>query len=131
MDHRNDTTWIGGITQSEMIGEGPFAEGSEVRRVAHFMGKRIDYVLRVERLDQGSFLEMRSVKGPFPMTVNYAFADVEGGTRVSIRVGGRPGRLYRLAEPMLAKRTRSSIASDLARLRALLEAGAGATPAGS
>ncbi len=131
MDRRNDVAWICGISESELLGEGVFGEGSEVRRVAHFMGKRIDYVLRVERLDPDSFLGMRSVKAPFPMTVDYAFADADGGTRMSIRVGGQPGRLYRLAGPVLARQTRASIASDLARLRALLEYGADAAPAGS
>ena len=69
MDHTHDTTWIGGVSESEMLGEGTFGVGSEIRRVAHFMGKRIDYVLRVERLDLDTFLGMRSVKAPFPMTV--------------------------------------------------------------
>jgi len=54
MDHRNDTRWIGGISESELSGEGPLGVGSDVRRVASFMGRRIEYVNRVEELDPGS-----------------------------------------------------------------------------
>jgi carbon monoxide dehydrogenase subunit G len=64
---------------------------------------------------------MRSVKAPFPMTVDYAFADEDTGTRVTIRVTGEPGGLYRLAGSKLASKTRDSIGEDLERLRALLE----------
>lgn len=121
MDHRNDTVWIGGIRRSELLGEPPLAEGSEVRRVASFLGRRIEYVLRIERMRPGEELAMRSVRAPFPMTVVYGFADDGGGTRVSIRVGGEPRRWYRLGEGLLAEQTRRSIARDLERLRRMLE----------
>jgi len=121
MDHRNDATWIGDISESELLGEPPIRVGSDDRRVARFLGRRIDYVLRVERLDDDAFLGMRSVKAPFPMAVDYAFEDQGTGTLVRIRVGGQPGRVYKLAGGMLAKQTEKSIASDLARLKALLE----------
>ena len=52
IDHRNDPVWIGGISESELLGEPPIAIGSRVRRVASFMGKRIEYVNEVTRLDQ-------------------------------------------------------------------------------
>ena len=121
MDHGNDTTWIGGIRRSELLGEPPLAEGSDVLRVASFLGRRIEYVLRVDRLRAGEELAMRSVRAPFPMTVVYGFADADGGTRVSIRVGGEPRGWYRIGERLLAERSRRSIAQDLERLRDLLE----------
>jgi hypothetical protein len=121
MDHRNDTTWIGGIRRSELLGEPPLREGSDVLRVASFLGRTIEYVLRVDRLRPGEELAMRSARAPFPMTVVYGFADADGGTRVSIRVGGEPRGWYRIGERLLADRSRRSIAKDLERLRDLLE----------
>jgi hypothetical protein len=58
------------------------------------------------------------------MSVDYAFEDRGGGTLVRIRVAGEPGRIYRLAGPMLAAQTRKSIEGDLMRLKELLELGA-------
>jgi polyketide cyclase/dehydrase/lipid transport protein len=123
MDHRNDTAWIGGIRESQLQGDEPFGVGSLVRRVATFLGRRIEYVNRVEELEPDTRLLMRSVKSPFPMAVTYAFEDgVDGGTRTSVRVqGGTPGSFYRMAEPLLARQVRRSVTRDLRTLKALLE----------
>jgi hypothetical protein len=123
MDHRNDTTWIGGIKESELQGDAPFGVGSHVRRVASFLGRRIEYVNRVEEIEPDARLLMRSVKSPFPMVVTYSFEDdADGGTRTSVRVqGGTPGSFYRIAEPLLARQVRRSVRSDLRTLKGLLE----------
>jgi carbon monoxide dehydrogenase subunit G len=122
MDHRNDTAWIGGIKESELQGSEPFGVGSLVRRVATFLGRRIEYVNRVEELEPDTRLLMRSVKSPFPMAVTYAFEDDgDGGTRTSVRVQGKSGSLYRMAEPLLARQVRRSVTTDLRTLKALLE----------
>ena len=121
IDHRNDPVWIGGISESELLGEPPIAIGSRVRRVASFMGKRIEYVNEVTRLDQGKTLEMRSVRSPFPMVVTYTFDDMEEGTRASVRVQGDPSALYRLAGPLLSRQVRRSVQRDLERLKEILE----------
>jgi uncharacterized membrane protein len=120
IDQRNDPAWIGGISQSELLGDLPITVGSRVR-VASFMGKRIEYVNEVTRLVGGKALEMRSVKSPFPMVVTYAFEDAEGGTRTSVRVQGDPSALYRLAGPLLARQVTRSVQGDLQRLKGILE----------
>lgn len=121
IDHRNDTTWIGGITESELLSEGPLGVGSDVRRVASFMGKRIEYVNRIDVLEPGGTLAMHSVKAPFPMRITYSFEDAAGGTDASVRVQGEPAALYKLAGPLLARQVRRSVAGDLLTLKALLE----------
>jgi hypothetical protein len=66
---------------------------------------------------------MRSVKAPFPMTVVYEFEDADGGTRMRIRTRGEASGFYKLAGPMLAAAVKRGVAGDLARLKAILEAG--------
>ena len=121
VDHRNDTRWIGGISESELLGEGPLGVGSDVHRVASFMGKKIEYVNRVEELEPGRRLVMRSIRSPIPMTVTYAFEDDGDGTRTSVRVQGEPGAMYRVAGPILSRQVRRSVANDLRTLTRLLE----------
>ena len=120
-DPRNDPVWIGGISEAELLGDPPLEKGSSVRRVASFMGKRIEYVLEVVGLDPGERLAMRSIRSPFPMAVTYSFEPGDGGTRMAIRVEGDPGGVYRLAGPLLPGMVRRSVAKDLRRLRAILE----------
>jgi uncharacterized protein YndB with AHSA1/START domain len=121
IDHRHDTEWIGGIQESKLLGDGPLGVGSDVRRVASFMGRRIEYVNRIVELEPGRRLVMRSVKAPFPMEVTYAFTDAPDGATTSVRVRGEPAAMYKLAGPLLAAQVRRSVAGDLRTLRELME----------
>jgi carbon monoxide dehydrogenase subunit G len=120
-DWRNDSEWIGGISAARLATDGEFGVGARVERVASFMGKRIEYVLEVEDYDPRSRVAMRSVKGPFPMTVEYDLAGEGDATQARIRVGGDASGFYRIAGPLLNRAAVRSIAGDLKRLKALLE----------
>jgi uncharacterized membrane protein len=123
-DNRNDPEWIGGITESELLGSGPLGFGSDVRRKASFLGRKIVYVNRVVDLDPERRLAMRSVQAPFPMAVSYSFEDTDGadaGTTISVRVEGQPEGMYKVAGPLLARQVRRSVANDLRMLKKLME----------
>ena len=121
MDPVNDPLWISGIKQARMLTEPPLAKGTRVERVASFLGRRIEYVLEVEEHDPDALLEMRSVKGPFPMRVTYAFEEAGDGTLVRIRVQGESGGFYSLAGPLLSRSIKRNITGDLRALKRLLE----------
>ena len=114
-DPANDPRWIGGLREAELLGEPPVAVGSRVRRVAYFLGRRVEYVNEVVALD-ATTLDMRSVQAPFPMHITYRFEPAaDGGTDVSNHVrGGGPW--------MLSPLVRRNVQRDLERLRDRLEA---------
>jgi uncharacterized protein YndB with AHSA1/START domain len=113
-DPAHDPEWIGGLREAELLGDPPIAVGSRVRRVAHFLGRRVEYVNEVLALDDTQ-LDMRSVKAPFPMRITYLFApSAQGGTDVSNHVRGGGPRLF---NPLV----RRNVQRDLERLRDLLE----------
>jgi uncharacterized membrane protein len=120
-DWRNDPEWIGGISEAQQVSGGEFGVGSQVARVASFLGKRIEYVNEVTELEPGRRLAMRSVKGPFPMTVVYEFEDAEGGTLVRVRVGGDASGFYRAAGAVMSRQVKRSITGDVERLKRILE----------
>jgi uncharacterized protein YndB with AHSA1/START domain len=74
-DPANDPEWIGGLREARLLGEGPLREGS--------------------------VLEMRSVKAPFPMHITYTFEDRDGGTVVRNHVRGGGG-FFSLGSPPFA-----------------------------
>jgi uncharacterized membrane protein len=117
MDWRNDTEWIGALNEVALVREEPL----QVRRVAGFLGKRIEYVNEVVELEPGRRLAMRSVKAPFPMTVVYEFEDEGEGTLMRIRTGGDATGFYRVAGPLLARAVKRGVEGDLARLKRNLE----------
>jgi uncharacterized membrane protein len=119
-DPANDPEWIGGLREARLLGEGPLREGSRVARVASFMGRRVEYVNEITRLEPGSVLEMRSVKAPFPMHITYTFEERDGGTLVRNRVRGGGG-LFSLGSPAFAPLVRRNVQRDLERLREVLE----------
>jgi uncharacterized membrane protein len=122
-DPANDTEWIGGIRSAQLLTPRPVTVGSQVERVATFLGRRVHYVNEITELTADR-LAMRSVRSPFPMRITYGHRDAGAGTtQVSVRVEGDAGRFYALGAPLLGLAVRRSIARDLRRLRRILEAG--------
>ncbi|MER7895066.1 SRPBCC family protein [Streptomyces sp. NPDC096046] len=121
MDWRNDADWTQGIRTAELTRQadaGGFGVGAEVTRTAYFLGKRIDYVLRVAAYEPPRLLDMASVAGPMPMHVTYTFDPLpDGGARARIRVRGDASGLYRLAGPVMGRKVRSSLVKDLRDLQ--------------
>ncbi|MFJ8079294.1 SRPBCC family protein [Streptomyces sp. NPDC096205] len=123
MDWRHDAEWTQGIRTAELTREadtGGFGTGAEVTRTAYFLGRRIDYVLRVAAYEPPGLLDMVSVAGPMPMRVTYTFEAHPRGTLARIRVRGGGGGLYRMAAPLLARQVRGSLVKDLRDLEARL-----------
>jgi hypothetical protein len=117
MDPSHDTEWIGALTSVRRLDNGPIRRGSQVERVARFLGRRIHYVNEVVEYDPPHALAMRSVKSPFPLRVLYSFTDHPDGTRARIDVSGEPGRFFRVLRPVLRRMITRNIAADLRRLK--------------
>ena len=56
MDPSNDPSWISGIVEVKALTEPPMSRGTQVERVAGFLGKRVDYVFEVVEYDPESLL---------------------------------------------------------------------------
>jgi uncharacterized membrane protein len=120
-DPANDTSWIGGLRSARLLTPGPVAVGSQVERVASFLGRRVEYVNEITELN-GERLAMRSVRSPFPMRVTYGHRQAsDGATEVSVRVEGDAGRFYALLAPLVGVAVRRSITRDLRNLKQALE----------
>ena len=122
MAPENEPVWIGGIKESRMVTDPPVRIGTEVARVAAFLGKRIDYALRVTQYEPGRIIVMDSIRGPFNMRVTYAFEDAgPNTTRVINRVEGESSGFYGLADSLMAIQVRRSLRRDLKTLKQLME----------
>jgi hypothetical protein len=119
-DPANEAEWIGGLREARLIGDPPLGEGGRVARVASFMGRRVEYVNEVTRLETGRLLEMHSVKAPFPMHIVYSFEEADRGTVVRNRVRGGGG-WFSPGSPLFAPMVKRNIQRDLERLRDVLE----------
>jgi uncharacterized protein YndB with AHSA1/START domain len=122
MEAENDTRWIGGISSARRLTEGPTAVGTRVERVAHFLGRRVEYVMEVVELVPSELIVMRSIRSPFPMRVTYSFEDEDASTVARVRVEGGPEGFYRMAGGLMAPAVKRNIQSDVKRLKQIMEA---------
>jgi hypothetical protein len=121
-DPQNDLRWTGGITSSRPSQPGPLVLGATVERTAKFLRRSFTYGYVVTQHDPDRLVELK-VDRPFPMLIRYELEEAADGTLVAIHAAGAPGRFFGWATPLAARQVRKSIASDLDRLRASLEAG--------
>jgi hypothetical protein len=122
-DPARDPDWIGGTDRVELVTPPPLAQGSQVRRIGGFLGRRIVWLMRVESYEPGRFVAMHALESPFPMDVDYRLEPLGDGsrTRASIRIRGEGRGMYGLPGPLLGPMVRRSVLGDLKRLRALVE----------
>ena len=121
-DPDNATAWYERIETVEWRTERPLAVGSEVAFAARFLGRRLAYTYRIEELEPGERLVMRTADGPFGMETSYTWEGLDiGGTRMTLRNRGEPSGFSRAVAPFLSGAMRRANRQDLRRLKELLE----------
>ena len=122
-DPGNATAWYDNIERVEWQTEPPLRVGSRVSFVARFLGRTLAYTYEISELVDGRRLVMRTSDGPFPMETTYTWTNAGGGTRMTLRNRGEPSGFAGVAAPVMAAAMRRANRKDLARLKAILEAG--------
>jgi uncharacterized membrane protein len=123
-DPDNATSWYQNIKSVEWKSPKPLTTGSRVAFTAQFLGRRLAYTYEVRELIPGERFVQATAEGPFPMETTYTWEDTPaGGTRMMLRNQGRPAGFSKLAAPLMASAIRRANRKDLARLKAILEAG--------
>jgi hypothetical protein len=124
-DPDNVSLWYANIRSVEWLSQPPLEVGSRLAFVASFLGRRLTYTYRVREHVPASRLVMSTQEGPFPMETSYLWEDTARGTRMTLRNRGEPSGFSKVAAPVLAQAMRRANRQDLARLKGLLESGAG------
>jgi hypothetical protein len=125
-DPTNAPRWYANIKSVEWRTPPPVGVGSRMDFVATFLGRRLAYTYEVVEREPARRLVMRTADGPFPMETAYTWEPVgDASTRMTLRNRGKPTGFSRLTAPMVERAMRRATAKDLARLKALLEAGPG------
>ncbi len=119
-DFENNPRWQGGMERCTWDGEGR-GVGATYSQEARFFGRPIHTSFRVTALEPGRSVSIESVVSTFPIQVTRSVEPDGDGCVVTAHVRGQPTGLLKLMSGM-AKR---SIRADYARLKALLEEGAG------
>jgi uncharacterized protein YndB with AHSA1/START domain len=121
----NFPRWAGAVVAaSRQTSPGPVGVGTTFTQQNRLLGRRFTTALRVVAYEPGRRFEYASTAGPIGFAGHYTFAPTAGGTRfTAVDETTPPGLLRRLA-PLLRPLAQRQIARNLARLKAVLEAGA-------
>jgi Polyketide cyclase / dehydrase and lipid transport len=125
-DPKRDPEWIGGVDRVELVTDPPTTVGSKVRRIGGFMGRPIEWLMRVEAYEPERHVGMHALEAPFPMDVDYRLEPIDGDrrTRASIRIRGSAAGMYgAMPGPLMRWMVRRSVQGDLKRLKRLVESG--------
>jgi hypothetical protein len=123
-DPSRDPEWIGGVDRVELLTPPPLGLESQVRRIGGFLGRSIEWIMRIDVLEPERHVGMHALRSPFPMDVDYLLEPAEGGraTQASIRIRGEAKGMYGLPGPLLGPMVRRSVTGDLRRLKKIVEA---------
>ena len=120
-DPSNAPEWYDKISSIEWRTDPPFAVGSRMDFVAHFLGRRLAYTYEVRVFEPGERLVMSTSEGPFPMETSYAWTPSGDGTHMTLRNRGVPAGFSRVLSPLMVPAMRRANRKDLAKLKAILE----------
>jgi uncharacterized protein YndB with AHSA1/START domain len=124
-DVENLPRWQSGVVQSRPISSGPMTPGfqfEETAKVGPWKLRNICTVTEMRPAQRFAFAAKSS--GPLDYEGSFDLQPVAGGTRLTVSGSVRLKGLWRLLQPLLAPDLRKETRTEMANLKALLEAGA-------
>lgn len=115
-DPKCDTLWIGGLSNVFPQTGGSLKKGSRVDRVGSFMGRHFSAKVLVVKDEPEKMLELSSDE-PFESKIKYELEDVEGGTKVRLRLTGFVDHQYTIPPAVFGKSVTEALIEDLKRLK--------------
>ncbi len=118
----NAPEWYKNIKTIEWKTPKPLKLGSRIAFVAHFLGKRLEYVYEIIALVPGKKLVMKTASGPFPMETIYTWESLDANiTRMTLRNRGNPTGFSKIVSPVMEFAMRRANKKDLLMIKRILE----------
>ncbi len=128
-DFKNANQWSSNLERIEVLSEGPFGRGTELRYVIQTPGGRQELEVEHTTVTPGKTVAGKFVKGPIKGTWKYTYADRGGSTKVTYAMDYEPnGFAARIFFSLIEKQLPGDVARTLASLKRYVEAGKGPRP---
>ncbi|MFL6468895.1 MAG: hypothetical protein ACJ72Z_13130 [Pyrinomonadaceae bacterium] len=115
-DPKCDTLWIGGLNNVFPQSSGPMKKDSLVERVGSFQGRQFSAKVLVVKDVPEQMLELSSDE-PFEMKIKYELDEVDGGTKVKLRIQGIVEDQFQIPPASFGKLVTEALNNDLKRLK--------------
>ena len=124
-DLRNETRWQPEIRSVTLEDPLPLMTGATFREERVTLGRRYDWRFRITRFEAPRVIEIETITGTAPYRGARRFEAVGGATRVTESGELTLPRFARFLEPVLGRLAARPVRVAYARLKRLLEGGAG------
>lgn len=122
-DPANDVAWNDPIVATEVLTPDARGVGLRFRHTVRFLGQQFTTTGEVVEFEENARACVRTAGGPLESTGCRLFTSVDGSTALTVRLDGTARGVLRLGEAVAGKAAQRQLELDLARLKALLEAG--------
>lgn len=119
-NQENAHLWLGGWLETRPTSETE-GVGFTWVDVLEVVGRRVETEFELTEFEPAQKMAFKSIRGSFPISGAYSFAQVEGGTAVTFDLQGEPGGFFKLAEPLMARMMQRQWDANLANLKDILE----------
>ena len=112
------------ISTIEQVTPGAIGIGSKYKVSAEMLGRKIDGLMEITTLEPPARFGFTNQAGPIQVTVTITLKPVGTCAKISLNAVGNPAGVFKMAEGILTGQVKSQMEANLARLKAVLEAGA-------
>lgn len=123
-DYRQDVNWRQGVTEMQMVPNGPAGVGTRTVETMRAYGRTLRTTAEITGFEPNRRADFRAVDGPMPVSGSRIFKGRGGQTLVTYYITGELDALFSLLWPLLRRSYRRQIAGDLLRLKQRLEGAA-------
>jgi uncharacterized protein YndB with AHSA1/START domain len=116
--------WSSTTIELKKTSEGPIGVGTTWRGVDRIFGRRMERESVFTEFEPNRKIRQKSTSGPIPFEVQFLYQPVEAGTQVIVIAEAQPRGLFKLAGPLLMRLRKQQFATDLANVKAMIEANA-------
>jgi mannose-6-phosphate isomerase-like protein (cupin superfamily)/uncharacterized protein YndB with AHSA1/START domain len=121
-DPRNDERWTPAVEETRKTSDGPLGAGTTFESVFRLLGRRFAASFEIAEYEPNRKVVLGSAtSGPLQLTGTRSLEAVPGGTQFTVRVEGRSGGFFGVAEPVFARLAKRPLEVALANIKNLLE----------
>ena len=125
-DVTNQDQWVDGMSDSEVVGDGPIGRGTEIRGTYTYGGGSAPTTITVTEFREGRALGIESSEGPFPFTGLLTLERQDDGAVVTNAMTAGSDHImtsimFTLFRPLTKHMMRRQLDKELAQLKTILE----------
>lgn len=132
-DVTNQDHWVDGMSESEVVGDGPIGRGTQIKGVYTYGGGSAPTLMTITEFREGRLLAIEASEGPFPFTARLTLERSSPATTVTNAMTAGSDHIvtsimFILLRPLMKAMMTRQMNKELGQLKAILEANQSPSP---